>query len=152
MWQLTTAPMYTALQAAIRGVAFGGTVVAGAAPAPYGPGLDLGAEAHYNRPNLIFSRACSDPNREYPRWNENRVYRHLLATAHRGKTNGRTHRNTRRRFRRPRHSIPQKSPATPSKISNWGLILNSTRLRREIADRLDAFGVRRKQDVSTKKY
>ena len=63
-----------ALQAAIRAVAFGGSVVAGAAPGPYGAGLDLGAEAHFNRPNLIFSRACSEPNREHPRWDEQRIY------------------------------------------------------------------------------
>ena len=77
-----------ALQAAIRGVAFGGTVVAGAAPAPYGPGLDLGAEAHYNRPNLIFSRACSDPNREYPRWDEARVYATCWRLLTEGKLTG----------------------------------------------------------------
>ena len=63
-----------ALQAALRAVAFGGTVVAGAFPAPYGPGLDLGAEAHFNIPNIVFSRACSEPNREHPRWNERRIY------------------------------------------------------------------------------
>ena len=63
-----------ALQAAIRGVAFGGTVVAGAAPGPYPAGLDLGSEAHRNRPNIVFSRACSDPNREHPRWDEPRIY------------------------------------------------------------------------------
>lgn len=62
-----------ALQAAIRAVAFGGNVVAGAFPPPYGPGLDLGAEAHTNRPNLIFSRACSEPNRDHPRWDERRI-------------------------------------------------------------------------------
>ena len=63
-----------ALQTAIRAVAFGGNVVPGAASAPYGLGLDFGAEAHFNRPNLIFSRACSEPNREHPRWDEDRIY------------------------------------------------------------------------------
>lgn len=63
-----------ALQAAIRSVAFGGNVVAGAFPAPYPAGLDLGAEAHINRPNVIFSRSCSDPNRDHPRWDEKRIY------------------------------------------------------------------------------
>ena len=62
-----------ALQAALRSVAFGGNVVAGAFPPPYGPGLDLGAEAHLNIPNIIFSRACSEPNREHPRWHELRI-------------------------------------------------------------------------------
>lgn len=57
-----------ALQHCIRGVAFGGTVVCGAFPKPYDQGLDLGAEAHMNIPNLVFSRACSQPDRDHPRW------------------------------------------------------------------------------------
>ncbi|MBC7238357.1 MAG: zinc-binding alcohol dehydrogenase, partial [Chloroflexi bacterium] len=64
----------TAMQAALRGVAYGGNVVMGAFPPPYGAGLDLGAEAHLNIPNLIFSRACSQPDREHPRWNEQRLF------------------------------------------------------------------------------
>jgi len=68
-----------ALQAAFRGVAFGGNVVLGAFPGPMKAGLDLGAEAHMNRPNVIFSRSESDPNREHPRWNHRRVQ----ATCHR---------------------------------------------------------------------
>lgn len=63
-----------AMQDALRGVAYGGTVVAGAFPPPYSAGLDLGAEAHVNIPNIVFSRACSEPNREHPRWNNDRIY------------------------------------------------------------------------------
>ncbi|MCE0483884.1 MAG: zinc-binding alcohol dehydrogenase [Methylacidiphilales bacterium] len=62
-----------ALQASLRGVAFGGNVVLGGFPGPMKAGLDLGAEAHMNRPNLIFSRMESDPNRDHPRWNGDRV-------------------------------------------------------------------------------
>lgn len=62
-----------AMQAALRGIAFGGNVVAGAYPPPYGAGLDLGAEAHFNTPNIIFSRACSVPLRDHPRWTEQRI-------------------------------------------------------------------------------
>jgi threonine dehydrogenase-like Zn-dependent dehydrogenase len=62
-----------ALQAAIRGVAYGGTVVLGAYPAPYPAGLDFGGEAHMNRPRFIFSRANSDPNPEHPRWDWRRL-------------------------------------------------------------------------------
>jgi threonine dehydrogenase-like Zn-dependent dehydrogenase len=68
-----------ALQAAFRGVAFGGNVVLGAFPGPMKAGLDLGAEAHMNRPNVIFSRAESDPGRDHPRWD----IRRLRATCHR---------------------------------------------------------------------
>jgi threonine dehydrogenase-like Zn-dependent dehydrogenase len=63
-----------AMQAAVRGIAFGGTVVAGAFPAPYPAGLDFGAEAHMNIPQIVFSRACSEPGRDYPRWPETRLY------------------------------------------------------------------------------
>lgn len=63
-----------AMQDALRGVAYGGTVVAGAFPPPHSAGLDLGAEAHVNIPNIVFTRACSDPNRDHPRWNNDRIY------------------------------------------------------------------------------
>lgn len=68
-----------ALQASLRGVAFGGNIVLGGFPGPMKAGLDLGAEAHMNRPNLIFSRSESNPNREHPRWDNNRV----RSTVHR---------------------------------------------------------------------
>ena len=42
-----------AIQAALRGVAYGGNVVAGSFPGPYGAGLDFGGEAHLNTPNII---------------------------------------------------------------------------------------------------
>jgi threonine dehydrogenase-like Zn-dependent dehydrogenase len=65
---------HLALQAALRGVAYGGVVVAGAFPGPYAAGLDFGAEAHMNRPKIIFSRSCSEPNPDYPNWDENRIF------------------------------------------------------------------------------
>ena len=74
----------TALQQALRGVAFGGNVVMGAFPAPYAAGLDLGAEAHLNIPNLIFSRANSRPDRGHPRWDDLRILKtcwKLLSTG-----------------------------------------------------------------------
>ncbi len=73
-----------AMQAALRGVAMGGTVVAGAFPGPMKAGLDLGAEAHINRPNIVFSRTDSDPNRDHPRWSKARIHatcRDLIATG-----------------------------------------------------------------------
>jgi threonine dehydrogenase-like Zn-dependent dehydrogenase len=65
---------HRALQAALRGVAYLGTVVAGAFPGAYPAGLDFGAEAHMNRPKIVFSRACSEPNPDYPNWDENRLF------------------------------------------------------------------------------
>jgi threonine dehydrogenase-like Zn-dependent dehydrogenase len=77
-----------AMQAALRGVAFGGNVVAGAYPPPYGAGLDLGAEAHMNRPNIVFSRACSEPNRDHPRWDEDRIFDNCRRLFREGKISG----------------------------------------------------------------
>ena len=65
---------WLALQAALRGVAYHGTVVAGAWPGSYPAGLDLGAEAHWNRPRIVFTRACSEPNPDYPNWDEKRIF------------------------------------------------------------------------------
>ena len=63
-----------ALQQALRGIAYLGTVVCGAYPGAWPTGLDLGAEAHMNRPTIIFSRANSDPNPDHPNWNNDRIY------------------------------------------------------------------------------
>ena len=63
-----------AMQHALRGVAYGGNVVSGSFPPAYKEGLDFGAEGHMNIPNIIFTRACSQPGRDYPRWDESRIY------------------------------------------------------------------------------
>jgi len=63
-----------AMQDALRAIALGGNVVAGAYPPAYDAGLDFGAEAHHNTPNILFSRGCTEPNREHPRWDKKRLY------------------------------------------------------------------------------
>lgn len=63
-----------AMQHALRGIAYGGTVVAGAWPGEYPAGLDFGAEAHMNRARIVFARSCSEPNNDHPRWDEQRVW------------------------------------------------------------------------------
>jgi len=77
-----------ALQAALRGIAFGGNVVLGAFPGPMKAGLDLGAEAHMNRPNIMFSRTESDPHREHPRWDNVRVRATVHSMILKGLING----------------------------------------------------------------
>ena len=70
---IETSGNYHALQQAIRGVAYNGNVaVVGWYHECLG-GLNLGREAHFNQPNIIISRACSEPNREYPRWSFERI-------------------------------------------------------------------------------
>lgn len=78
----------SALNAALRGVAFGGTVACGAFPEPYRAGLDFGGEAHMNRPNIVFTRTESDPNREHPNWDNVRVRETVLRLILEGKING----------------------------------------------------------------
>jgi threonine dehydrogenase-like Zn-dependent dehydrogenase len=77
-----------ALQQALRGVAFGGTVVCGAFPGPHDAGLDLGAEAHVNIPNVVFSRACSEPQRDHPRWSFRRIEETCRRMIERGAIRG----------------------------------------------------------------
>ncbi|MFA6173641.1 MAG: zinc-binding alcohol dehydrogenase [Kiritimatiellales bacterium] len=77
-----------ALNAALRGVTFGGTVACGAFPAPYAAGLDFGGEAHMNRPNMVFTRAESDPNRDHPGWDNARIRATILRLIIEGKING----------------------------------------------------------------
>lgn len=62
-----------ALQSALKGLAYGGTVAYVAFAKPFPAGLWLGQEAHYNYGKIIFSRACSEPNPEYPRWSRHRI-------------------------------------------------------------------------------
>ena len=63
-----------ALNDAVNATAYGGTIVAGAFPPPYGPGLDFGRAAHLNNLSIVFSRSCSSPQRDHPRWTERRVF------------------------------------------------------------------------------
>jgi threonine dehydrogenase-like Zn-dependent dehydrogenase len=62
-----------ALHQAIRSVAFGGTVAITAWYNEFRGGLDLGREAHLNRPTFVFTRAESEPHRDHPRWDNRRL-------------------------------------------------------------------------------
>lgn len=70
---IETSANYAALQQAIRGVAYTGNIaVVGWYKECHGI-LNLGREAHFNQPNIRISRACSEPNRDYPRWSFDRI-------------------------------------------------------------------------------
>jgi threonine dehydrogenase-like Zn-dependent dehydrogenase len=62
-----------ALQQALRGLAYGGTIAFVGWARPFRGGLDLGREAHFNNAKIVFSRACSEPNPDYPRWSWRRI-------------------------------------------------------------------------------
>ena len=62
-----------ALQQALRGLAYGGTIAFVGWARAFRGGLDLGREAHFNNAKIVFSRACSEPNPDYPRWSWRRI-------------------------------------------------------------------------------
>ncbi|MDU6923984.1 zinc-binding alcohol dehydrogenase [Franconibacter helveticus] len=62
-----------ALQAALRGIAYGGIISYVAFAKPFPAGFNLGREAHFNNAKIVFSRACSEPNPDYPRWSRKRI-------------------------------------------------------------------------------
>ena len=62
-----------ALQAGIRALAFGGTVAVVGWYNEIRGGLDLGREAHFNRPRLVFPRVESEPHYDHPRWTGRRL-------------------------------------------------------------------------------
>lgn len=70
---IETSGNVNALQAALKGLAYGGTIAFVAFAKEFPAGLCLGREAHFNYGKIIFSRACSEPNPEYPRWNRKRI-------------------------------------------------------------------------------
>ncbi|WP_088043463.1 zinc-binding alcohol dehydrogenase [Bacillus sp. EAC] len=62
-----------ALQAALRGIAYGGTISYVAFAKPFPEGFNLGREAHFNNAKIVFSRGSSEPNPDYPRWSRKRI-------------------------------------------------------------------------------
>lgn len=71
---IETSSAYPAMQQALRGVAYGGRIAVVGWYSPVKTGmLDYGREAHFNNATLFFSRACSEPNPDHPRWSWNRI-------------------------------------------------------------------------------
>jgi threonine dehydrogenase-like Zn-dependent dehydrogenase len=62
-----------ALQEALRGLAYDGTITFVGWARAFSGTLDLGREAHFNNAGLVFSRASSEPNRDHPRWDRRRI-------------------------------------------------------------------------------
>ena len=73
---IETSGDYSALDQSIRGLAWGGNVAVVGWMKECKGGLNLGSVAHFIIPNLIFARACSDPNRDHPRWDFGRIMHH----------------------------------------------------------------------------
>ncbi|RHW42638.1 alcohol dehydrogenase [Neobacillus notoginsengisoli] len=62
----------SALQGALKGIAYGGIISYVAFAKPF-VNLNFGREAHFNNAKIVFSRASSEPNPDYPRWNRKRI-------------------------------------------------------------------------------
>ena len=70
---IETSGSVQALQSALKGVAYNGTIAYAAFAKPFPAGLWLGQEGHFNQAKIVFSRACSEPLPEYPRWTRKRI-------------------------------------------------------------------------------
>lgn len=82
---IETSGSYQALQQAIRGAAYNANIALVGWYHECTGGLDLGREAHFNQPNILLSRACSEPSREYPRWDFERIKRTCWSMLSSGK-------------------------------------------------------------------
>lgn len=84
---IETSGSYPRLQAGLRGLTYGGRIaIVGWFGRDRG-GFDLGHEAHMNNAALIFSRACSEPNPDYPRWDWARLNETCWRLLSQGKIN-----------------------------------------------------------------
>ncbi len=76
---IDTSGDYQALHQAIRATRYGGTVVPVSWYHGEPRGLDLAEEWHFNRQTLVSgARVESEPYREHPRWNRERIYQTVL--------------------------------------------------------------------------
>jgi threonine dehydrogenase-like Zn-dependent dehydrogenase len=54
-------------------LSYGGTIAYGAFGKEITSCLNFGKEAHFNNARIVFSRAGSEPNPDYPRWSRRRI-------------------------------------------------------------------------------
>ena len=117
-----------ALQASIKGLAYGGTIAYVAFAKPFPQGLWLGQEAHFNNGKIVFSRASSEPNPDYPRWNRKRIedtcWQMLSQQIHRCRTNHRSNRAL--SVKALKHS-PATSPSIQKNRLRWASNFNFDR-------------------------
>ena len=70
---IETSGSYPGLQTALRGASYGSRIAVVGWFQPCRGNFDLGLEAHMNNASIFFSRACSEPNPDYPRWDWERI-------------------------------------------------------------------------------
>lgn len=70
---IETSGNYKAVEQGLRALAYGGTLAnVGWLKECHTP-IHLGYEGHFNQQKIVFSRACSEPNNDYPRWSFGRI-------------------------------------------------------------------------------
>lgn len=70
---LETSGNYKAIEQGLRALSYGGTfAMVGWLKECHVP-MNLGYEGHFNQQKFVFSRACSEPNNDYPRWSFDRI-------------------------------------------------------------------------------
>lgn len=70
---IETSGNYRAVEQGLRAAAYGGNfAMVGWLNECHVP-INLGYEGHFNQCHFYFSRACSDPNNDYPRWSFKRI-------------------------------------------------------------------------------
>lgn len=70
---IETSGSYKAVEQGIRALAYGGNfAMVGWLGECHVP-INLGQEGHFNQCHFYFSRACSEPNNDYPRWSFERI-------------------------------------------------------------------------------
>ncbi|MEA4864457.1 MAG: zinc-binding alcohol dehydrogenase [Sphaerochaeta sp.] len=70
---IETSASYSALQQGLRALAYGGTLASVGWFKEREIMLHFGLEGHFNQQKIVFSRACSDPNNDHPRWSFSRI-------------------------------------------------------------------------------
>lgn len=70
---IETSASYSALQQGLRALAYGGTLASVGWFKEREVMLHFGLEGHFNQQKIVFSRACSEPNNDHPRWSFSRI-------------------------------------------------------------------------------
>ena len=81
---IETSGNYKALEQGIRTLAYGGTLACVGWFKECHVPINLGYEGHFNQNKIVFSRACSEPNNDYPRWSFDRICKEAWDMLNRG--------------------------------------------------------------------
>lgn len=84
---IETSGNYKALEQGLRALAYNGNMALSGWFKECHIPIHLGREGHFNQQNVFFSRACSEPNRDYPRWSFDRICKESWKLLSSGKIN-----------------------------------------------------------------